>query len=72
MLCAAGSLFGENSPKQVNTLSRSYNCISVIVQGTCHVLYVQTFNISVIFKMLKGMVKKGGGGVVNKILKIKT
>lgn len=62
MLCAAGSLFGENSPKQVNTLSRSYNCISVIVQGTCHVLYVQTFNISVIFKILKGMVKKGGGG----------
>lgn len=46
--------------------------ISVIVQGTCHVLYVQTFNISVIFKILKGMVKKGGGGVVNKILKIKT
>lgn len=38
--------------------------ISVIVQGwgTCHVLYVQTFNISVIFKILKGMVKKGGGG----------
>lgn len=26
MLCAAGSLFGENSPKQVNTLSRSYLC----------------------------------------------
>lgn len=38
--------------------------ISVIVQGvgTCNVLYVQTFNISVIFKILKGMVKKGGGG----------
>lgn len=46
--------------------------ISVIVQGTCHVLYVQTFNISVIFKILKGVVKKGGGGVVNRILKIKT
>lgn len=28
--------------------------------------------ISVIFNILKGMVKKGGLGVVNKILKIKT
>lgn len=33
----------------------------ISVQGPCHVLYVQTFNISVIFKILKGMVKKGGG-----------
>lgn len=36
--------------------------ISVIVQGTCHVLYVQTFNISVIFKILKGNGEEGRGG----------
>lgn len=47
--------------------------ISVTVQGvgTCNVLYVQTFDISD-FQHFEGNGEEGGGGVVNKILKIKT
>lgn len=60
MLCAARSLFGENSPRQVYTLSRSY-LSDVQGVGTCHVLYVQTLDISD-FQHFEGNGEEGGVG----------
>lgn len=63
----ACSVQPDHSPRQVHSVSRSYlsDCFKRMLQGkvTCHILYVQTYNISDFSKFR-------GWGQVNKILQI--